>query len=370
MKNIRENKVLVIGGGLAGIVAALAAKRRGAQVTLVTNGPGTFALGGGLIRTPSKALSEIQEAMRFFQDITTAAGCEYKGSIREKAFLPNVTGGFQEVTFAPASLWHGRPVCGARILLVGVRGLTGFNARWIAEMLNTSARQAGISMEYSAGEIEMPWSRQGAFSTLDAANWLEDERLQEQMARMIRPLAKEQDKVLLPAVFGASMGRKEFADFSSVIGCPVGEILTVPPSMAGMRIFQALQRYLKKVGIEVISGYPVQSLQIENGVCTTAFLDTPGRPHPIKAQGIVVAIGRINKKTFSLKTPGFTARALSQDVFFANESLQLLDEKKIPLATNVYGAGHMLEENACKTGNAFAILTGYQAGLLAAGEAR
>ena len=39
----------------------------------------------------------------------------------------------------------------------------------------------------------------------------------------------------------------------------------------------------------------------------------------------------------------------------------------MPFAANVYGAGSILEGFVSKNGNALAILTGYQAGIIAAG---
>ena len=46
---MKQNDVIVIGGGLSGIFAAITAAKRGRQVLLVTKGVGAIAIGGGTI---------------------------------------------------------------------------------------------------------------------------------------------------------------------------------------------------------------------------------------------------------------------------------------------------------------------------------
>ena len=46
---MRQNDVIVIGGGLAGLFAAITAARRNRKVLLVTKGVGAIAIGGGSI---------------------------------------------------------------------------------------------------------------------------------------------------------------------------------------------------------------------------------------------------------------------------------------------------------------------------------
>ncbi|MDF2569534.1 MAG: glycerol-3-phosphate dehydrogenase, anaerobic, subunit, partial [Sporomusa sp.] len=46
---MRTSDVIVIGGGLAGLTAAIVAAGRGKDVTLMTSGAGTLAIGGGTI---------------------------------------------------------------------------------------------------------------------------------------------------------------------------------------------------------------------------------------------------------------------------------------------------------------------------------
>jgi glycerol-3-phosphate dehydrogenase subunit B len=140
-----EFDVLVIGEGLAGVVAAAAAVSRGAQVTLASTGSGRFVLAtacldldrivadgsGSVAYTPQ----ELKEAVSFFADFSGRAGCAYEGSVEERRMLPTVMGTFQTVSLAPRSIWQGDPRSMAKAVIVGIEGLSGFDADFVAERL-------------------------------------------------------------------------------------------------------------------------------------------------------------------------------------------------------------------------------------------
>jgi len=371
MDNTRK-QVLVIGGGLAGITAALAATKNGAQVTMVTSGPGTFALGGGTVNIQGMSSEQpyLEEAIVFFSAMTAAAGCEYRGACNERTLIPNIMGGFQEVLLAPSSVWAGRPVNGSKVIVAGIHGLSGFSASLTAELLAASVKKLGMQVKYSAATIKIPWLQNRSFTSLDLANYLEDKQNQKQLVELVQPLVGDNDLLLLPAIFGSKIKEKEFAEFIKQVGCSVGELVTVPPSMVGLRVFQCLQRYLTQAGVESNPGYPVQALQLEDGLCTAAILDTPGRKRVIKAQSIIVATGRINKNSIAITIAGKDNETLLPEDVRVNEQMQLVDKNNLSVATNVYGAGNIIETYECKNGNALAIVTGYRAGLLAAGVTR
>ncbi|MHB8075590.1 FAD-binding protein [Desulfosporosinus fructosivorans] len=368
MDNLQES-VLVIGGGLAGITATAVAIKRGAKVTLVTNGPGTLAMSGGSISIQGMDLKHpcLEKAMGFFTAMMTAAGCEYKGELRQRQLVPNAMGSFQEVSMAPASIWSGRPVNGSKVMVLGIRGLSGFNANLTAELLSLSAGKLNLQVEYTGKMIDVPWLQTPGFNALDIANHLEDQQNRDKLAEMIKPLLEDYNLLLMPAILGLQTGSTEFARFEEKVGCSVGELYTVPPSVVGVRIFQCLLKYLQKAGAEINFGYPIQSLQLQAGRCTAAILDTPGRKRVIKADNFILATGRINKFDLVLNYEGKDTEWDQEEEAAVNEQMQLLNRDKLPVAVNVYGAGSILEGFNYRNGNAQAILTGYQAGIIAAG---
>ncbi len=368
MDNLQET-VLVIGGGLTGIIAAAVAINSGAKVILATNGPGTLAMSGGNITIQGIDLKHpyLEEAMRFFTDMMTEAGCEYKGEFRGRELIPNVMGNFQEVAMVPSSIWSGSPINGSKVMVLGIHGLSGFNPNLIAELLTASAVRRNFQVEYIGRRIEVPWLQNRAFNTLDIANHLEEQQNRDKLAEIIKPLVEDYSLVLMPAILGQQTGSTEFARFAENVGCAVGELNTVPPSVVGLRIYQCLLKYLQKVGVDINFGYPVRSLQLQAGRCTAAILDTPGRKRVIKANQFILATGRINIFDLAVNNEGEDTEWYLKAEAAVNEHLQLLNQDKVPFAANVYGAGSILEGFVSKNGNALAILTGYQAGIIAAG---
>jgi len=363
-----QRTVLVIGGGLAGITAAAVAIKKGAKVTLATSGPGTLAMSGGSISSQGIDPKHpcLEKAMGFFTDMMARAGCEYKGEFRDRQLVPNALGSFQEVSMAPASIWSGSPVKGNKVMVLGIRGLSGFNANLTAELLTESAGRRNLPVEYTGRMIEVPWLQNRGFNTLDLANHLEEQQNRDKLAEIIKPLIKDYSLLLMPAILGQQIGSTELAQFAEKVGCSVGELNTVPPSVVGLRISQSLLKYLQKAGVDINFGYPVQSLQWQAGRCTAAILDTPGRKRIIKADHFILATGRINKFDLVINHEGKdTEWDLEETV--VNEQMQLLNQDKLPVAANVYGAGSILKGFDCRNGNALAILTGYQAGIIAAG---
>lgn len=361
--------VLVIGGGLAGIIAAAVAINSGAKVILVSNGPGTLAMSGGSINIQGidRKHPYLEKAMGFFTDMMAEAGCEYKGEFRGRQLIPNVMGNFEEVSMAPASIWSGRPVNGTKVIVLGIRGLSSFSPNLIAELLRASAVRQNLQVEYTGKMIEVPWLQNRGFKTLDIANHLEEQQNRDELAEIIKPLVEDYSLLLMPAILGQKTGSTEFARFTKKVGCSVGEVNTVPPSVVGLRIYHWLLKYLQKVGVEINFGYPVRSLQLQAGRCTGAILDIPGRKRVIKADNFILATGRINKIDLAVNNEGEGSEWYLKEEVAVNEHMQLLNQDKLPVAENVYGAGSILEGFVCRNGNAQAILTGYQAGIIAAG---
>jgi len=368
LDNLQES-VLVIGGGLAGIMATAVSIKRGAKVTLVTNGPGTLAMSGGSISVQGMDLKHpcLKKAMGFFTDMMSAAGCEYKGELGQRQLVPNAMGSFQEVSMAPASIWSGRPVNGGKVMVLGLRGLSGFNANLTAELLTLSAGRLNLQVEYTGKIMDVPWMQTPSFSTLDVANHLEDQQNRDEFAVMIKPLLEDYNLLLMPAMLGLQTGSTEFVRFEEKVGSSVGELYTVPPSVVGVRIFQCLLKYLQKSGADINFGYPIQSLQLQAGRCTAAIMDTPGRKRVIKADNFILATGRINQFDLVLNYEGKVTEWDHEEEAAVNEQRQLLNRDKLSVAANVYGAGSFLEGFNYRNGNAQAILTGYQAGMIAAG---
>jgi len=99
-------------------------------------------------------------------------------------------------------------------------------------------------------------------------------------------------RILVPGILGLESSAERIAEFERELGCTVCEIPTLPPSIPGLRIYHRLERYLHKLGVELYRGYPIEQVEIHDGVCTGLRVAGPGHALHLHCQSVVLATGR------------------------------------------------------------------------------
>jgi anaerobic glycerol-3-phosphate dehydrogenase len=367
-----EFDVLVIGEGLSGITAAVAACQQGARVILASKGPGNFVLGtacvdldgfdGSTLGLGKCGASETVEAISFFVQLTATAGCAYEGGVREHRLVPTIMGTFAEISLAPRQLWKGDPRGVGNALVVGIRNVFAFDADFVAERLWVHSQHMGLSTSYRAEIIELPQSRDQRWLTpLDIASEIDRNSFYRQaLIAAVKPLVQQADLLILPGVLGLNSSDGDIRRFEDDIGCAICELPTLPPSVPGLRILRQLESYLAATGAEICSGFSVQKLCVDGERCTGAVLDTPGKPRTVHADSIIVAAGK-----FSHLLEGGIAREDALGLMRVNQELQPLNSDGLVVAKNIFVCGSVLGKFEPRYGNAIALVSGYQAGMLA-----
>ncbi len=215
--------VLVIGGGIAGSAAALAAAARGARTAVARAAPGATALVSGGWCGPLRP--ELDAALR-------SAGLPLQPVGTP---LPHPSGTRVTCEYAPAS--HADPVPDP--IVCGIAGLAGFHAPALARLwFGDDARHVTITID------DMPAA---GWSPVSLAALLEREP-----ERLGRPLAAVTSRrtAVLPAILGID----RVDDVRAGIGAPVVEALGVAPSIPGWRLQRALDRALEAAGVDRIAG--------------------------------------------------------------------------------------------------------------------
>ena len=145
-----RSDVVVIGGGFAGLVAALASAKRGKSVTLLTYGEGTLTLNSGVIdvlgfdehhapvENPLAAIENLpashpyqkigtkalEEAVDFFTGVARKNHIPYHGSLDRQMMVPTAVGTLKPTCLAPHSLSGSEVFPGKKkIVVVGIKGL-------------------------------------------------------------------------------------------------------------------------------------------------------------------------------------------------------------------------------------------------------
>lgn len=342
-----ELDVVVVGEGLAGVMASAAAASQGARVALVTKGPGSFMLADDCIDfTPidrGRFGSEdgFRQEVQFFLDTAAAAGCEYQGRLNETIRVPTILGTFRQVTLAPSYFGGFDPRRLKEVVVIGFPSILDFDARFVAERLAARARSEGSATNYTACQLQVPpMVKPPRLEIQFAAQFDRNPRFREAVVIALASAAKNADLLVVPGVLGLNTTTEELTELWRRVGCPVCEVTTLPPSVLGIRLLRRFERHLSRIGVEPFTGFAVSKLWLEGERHRGVVLATPGRPQRLEAKAIVLATGAFS---------------------------HLVETRTgVPVADNVFACGGALHISDPRNENAVALITGVRAGIRAA----
>ena len=293
-------RVVVIGAGLAGLMAALTAVEGGAHVEVVAAGQGAITLFPAWIETGDVealaanpdhpyALSagSLAEGLSLLDGaLKQAGGTGLEVNPVDGAPLNAVTalGTIRPVAFAAGISLHAISRS-SRIMIVGVEGWRDFYGKLIADNLRAAGYQA------DNGAIDLP-RMGGNFDdwTTYYANYLDDEESLKGVIAQIKPLVRDATCVGLPAVIGLDLGTRK--RLSEAIGCPIFEIPTLTPSIPGLRLYHTLRRTLIARGARFNVGMKVTGFETKDGRISGVYAAASnGRPRLYAADAVVMATG-------------------------------------------------------------------------------
>jgi glycerol-3-phosphate dehydrogenase subunit B len=340
--------VLVVGGGLAGLTAALSAAREGADVRLVSHKAPTLRQASGLIdalgylpptgagagsdpaatptagRTgardrpdPEGPLADpfdavdrlpdghpyrlvgagaLREGLALFDDAVDG----YRGEHTDRnALLPTFGGTVKPTARYPAAAAAGVASDRRPMLVVGFRSLSAFDARQVADRLAA----AGVPFPVTGAEVEFAAAfRADATLTRFARALDRNERIDDRgkparaaLADAVAPhldaADEDVERVGFPAFLGDDDAAAVRADLADRLGADVFEIPAGPPSLPGMRLADRLYDALDAAGVRYETGVPVVDADRGDGRIDGVLVDRKGSEVPYAADGIVLATG-------------------------------------------------------------------------------
>jgi glycerol-3-phosphate dehydrogenase subunit B len=307
-----SSRVTVIGGGAAGAWAALAARRAGADVTLVRRAPGASAVSSGAVDfaaardvngdplsivDSARALAQsrrwhpyarigdglpelIRRALGFLVEEYGLRGSEHPS---ENLLLATPFGTLKETALAQPGIaagdLRGLPP-GTRLGVIELPNRTAFDARVVV---------AGLKREgYDATLLSVPLSFAPLMSLAEVAARLdlpvEGDPFVERVVQAARQAGVT--RVLLPTA-GLRQPGILLAAFARE-GILAAELLSTPPSVPGLRFDRALSQSLARAGVEQITA-GVARADIQNGVVQQLVLEDD---RALAADAFVLATGR------------------------------------------------------------------------------
>ncbi len=408
--------IIVIGAGLAGLMAAVFAVEAGARVRLIAQGWGQQLVTPGWISVCDRAEDDVIAEVRGyaalhpehpygragddamvgglerFRAATEAVGLSYE--LRRKdghnMRLMTLLGGIQRVMLAPRGLAAGdlTDVRGP-ILLVGFAGWRDF----FADLAAANLRRQGVDARALAIQLPDP-DRYWDLWPGDLARQFDSALFRETVARQVAPHARDVERVGFPAVLGMDDHPRALDDLGGLIGRPVFEIPTLPESVPGVRLSNRLRRWLLRHGARVQIGHPVVRGVVEGRRCVGVEVQSLGHSTLFRADHVILATGglygggietdesgRVWEPLFGLPVmaPETESRAEwyyddllverghpihRQAGLRVNTRLQPLDAAGEPVLDNVYAIGQMLAgfnplTDGCAEG--IALATAYKA---------
>lgn len=418
----KKTDVLVIGSGLAGLMAALAAARKNVKVSVIYNGMGCLAIGGGNIdllgyhdkqrvsdpcstidNLPSShplaklGKDSVKNAIKELMASASSHGLDLKYSMNsegrpQNTLFPTILGTLKPVFLYDAVYNMDALVKAKKILVAGIEGYRDFKPGLISEQLGRY--DIFKDTKFDLMTLPAPFNERGrSISALDLAHLMDRTAGENLLANNLKEIGKNYDLALVPPIFGARSDSSCRKNAESMIGCPFIELLSVPPAVTGLRLRDALMRSLHELDVEFIENAEAVLPKVQDGVCTSIIARSTGRDVEHIAAAIVVATGGIisgglilgqgtaTESVFGIDVPvpADVDEWSSPDILESHlvnnigvtvdSSMRPVDLGDRVILQNVFFAGRIIGDYdyaAEKSGNGVAAATGWQAGTMAA----
>jgi glycerol-3-phosphate dehydrogenase subunit B len=312
-------QLLIIGAGMAGVAGALFAARRGIDTVQVGRtgetlyASGLFDLYGvahshhrALVDDPWQGLRQLKQdhpdhpfsrlsidqirtAMDQWTTFMGDIGLPYMGHPDQNVRLINSIGSIKRTFRVPASMWAGVRALEEKAagLIVDIRGLRGFSAR---QMVGTLA--PGWP-NLTAATIDLPReNRLGPKYAEHIARGLEVAASRRDLADAIAPHLGRATVVGLPAILGMQDPAGVCQDLETRLGCPVFEIPTMPPAVAGVRLKESFDTHLPRLGIKTFFHHTVSSVRRRRDGRFSVEIGQTAPDTTIVADAVLLATGR------------------------------------------------------------------------------
>lgn len=388
--SVVEYDVIVIGAGVAGLTAGARLAACGLKVAMVTTGEPTACLSTGCIdvcsceESPLRGIEglpsehpfhlvppeTIRRALADFQEFMVDPALPYAGTPDQNRRVLSAIGTFKTTCLTPSTMKASAQSENERVHIITFAGLKDFYPSYITARL----RNASFST-YDAG----------AATTMGIAANFEDEAFLESFILWLEQLCIREDKIAFPAVLGLESSAEIVRKIEYRLERPVFEIPTIPPSMPGRRLFNALKDRFRRQGGMIYWGWPVIGFEKDGRQIEAVMAESQGRPISLNAKAFILATGsfvggglharrdRIVEKVFDLPVfvPGKWEEWYEQDYFSQNHGIGragvIVDSSFRPVESpweNVFACGAIVAhldtlKNGC--GHGFALASAYAA---------
>jgi glycerol-3-phosphate dehydrogenase subunit B len=325
MRSSLHYDAVVVGAGVAGLTAAGRLAEGGARVCVLAHGVGSTHLAPGTVdvlgydpervESPARALpafvdahpehpyalmgtEAIAPALEWFAERVEGGpqpGYRYTGGLERNVSLPTAVGVARPSALVPETMAGGDLGAGAPLCVVGVPRLRDFHAALCAANLRDNGTEArGLELDVDDGRPEN--------NALGLARRFDDPAFRAGFAARLAPLLQPGERVGLPAILGVRDPHAAWSDLEQRLERPVFEIPTLPPSVPGMRVFEALKAALRAAGGRLVLGARVVGAEREGERVSALRAHSAGHDTRYGAERVVLASGGFASGALSLSS--------------------------------------------------------------------
>lgn len=314
--------VVVIGAGLSGLSAGIALAEAGASVFVAAKGMAAthWTHGAMDLASPPRAetarqglrwlaaeeghpyrflAADLEDALAALHANVASAGLPYRGDL-DTGFAPMPTpiGGVRPVSIVPAGqaavMLPWEP--GEGLIFVGFEHYRDAWAPYAARNAAMASWRPAGPAEIRGISVALPsLDRLRNLSSLDLARFFDDARWRLAALAAIRAALPRDGRwrLALPAVLGLATHAEALRDAERVLERPVFEVPSLPPSVPGLRLYEALRQRLLAAGARFQFGFPVVGVDRDGDRVTAIHTEAASRTLRLAADRFVLASGGI-----------------------------------------------------------------------------
>ncbi|MHA2423892.1 MAG: anaerobic glycerol-3-phosphate dehydrogenase subunit GlpB [Candidatus Thorarchaeota archaeon] len=334
-----ETDVLVIGGGMAGLVAGITAAQAGSTTIVIRKGQGATVNSSGAIdiagylpgaETPfispieglaaytslmplhpystlgltesgkiqiEQVVDSVRESIEWFKKSLEGTPASPIGTTDSNIGGLSIIGTWKPTCLLQQTMYTDRLANEDEVLLfVGISGMPSFNPSAAAKSFIDLVMDSGIGPRKVVHTLleGLSISKKPNLSGIEVARFNESsdgmmefaDALKEQVSKIGATL------VALPPILGVNNPQKVKAHIEEVTGVEVFEMIAFPPSLPGYRLMRSLEDVFVKAGGKLMVGYEASGFSMKDKTITSVSLNGPRRSIEVKAKSVVLSTGK------------------------------------------------------------------------------
>jgi len=305
---------IIVGGGLAGLLAGIRGAERGKRILIISEGVGSLTYSSGvidfgdvgrLIRQDKHPYALLGETIvRTGADYFQALFPDYQGNYGEAQTVLTPLGSPRKAGLIPGGL-NAQALRDAQlIVLMAPEGMKDFFPEVSKANLERAYPQCVVKVYPFRLEAFEPWHALGkpvtgmeytnywrSASGMGALNGVLNSLIQELNEDRISSFKPGKSVVVFPGL--ATAFSKSLREVVSDLSFPVVEMTAFPPSASGDNLYKALKERFRTLGGELMVGTGAKQVQLQGKRCQKIIVKGKGKDSEFSAHSFVLATGGI-----------------------------------------------------------------------------